>query len=265
MTRDRSVARGWSSGLLLAVACTAGMAGCSSVPGNASSDEVQYEADTLYTPADNGTEIFAGTAVVVDETCDGETGTVTIGGTLTTTGSVDSVEIRASIDGGEQTLVGIIDPQDFEHDGRIKTAQYSVTISLPNGTHTVAICFYQSGSQGRDPKQTCAEPVVVVVDCGSDCKGTGFFGDLVGNPSLCRGNGPPHIPVHVKGDLGDAPALTITGPNAYTHQATMARSGESCVYQYNWDTAGNGGPGQYTFAVSGGGNSYSFTATLHCR
>jgi len=37
------------------------------------------------------------------------------------------------------------------------------------------------------------------------------------------------------------------------------------VYQYNWDTAGNGGAGQYTFTVTGGGNSFTFTATLYCR
>ena len=242
-------------GLVLAVSCAA-LASCTAV---------DVDRDALVDRADQGTEIFAGTAQVIEQTCNGDTGTVTIEGTLTTTGSVDSAEIRATINGGTPTVVGIIEPEDFVHNGRIKTAQYSVTIELPSGTNSVSICFYQSGSQGRDPKQTCAETLVVVVDCSSDCRGTGFFGDLVGNPSLCRGNGPPHIPVHVKGDLGNAPSLSITGPNGYSHQATMQRSGQSCVYQYNWDTAGNGGAGQYTFTVSGGGNSFTFTKTLHCK
>jgi len=256
---------GCRSGLMVAVACAVGMAGCNFSPGarEVGKGSIQQEAGAIIR-TDQGTEIFASMAAVTGQTCNGDTGTVTIQGTLTTTGSVDSAEIRASIDGGAETLLGIIDPEDFVHDGRVKTAAYTVAISLPSGTYSVALCFYQSGSQGREPKQTCAEALVVVVSCSS-CRGTGFFGDLVGNPSLCRGNGPPHIPVHVKGDLGNAPALTITGPYGYTHQATMDRAGQSCVYQYNWDTAGNGGEGQYTFAVSGGGNSYSFNATLRCR
>lgn len=259
-------ASGWRSGLLLAAACAA-MAGCSTGFDGSENDEglVQQESQALAGRTDHGTEIFAGTAEVTGQTCSGDSAEVTIEGTLTTTGSVDSAEIRASINGGTSTVVGTIEPEDFIHDGRVKTAPYSITITLPPGTNTVAICFYQSGSQGREPKQTCAETVVVVVNCSNSCSGVGFFGDLVGNPSLCRGNGPPHIPVHVKGDLGDAPALTISGPNGYVHHAVMNHAGESCVYQYNWDTAGNGGAGQYTFTVTGGGHSFTFVATLHCQ
>jgi hypothetical protein len=250
----------WRSGRWFAVACIA-MAGCTE-PRNPA---VGREGSAVVQRADRGTEIFAGTAEVTGQTCNGGTGSVTIEGTLTTTGSVDSVEITASVNGATATLVGTIEPQDFTHEGRIKWAPYSITIDgLPNGTDTVQVCFDQSGSQGREPKHTCADVVVVVVNC-SVCSGTGFFGDLVGNTNLCQGNGPPHIPVHVKGDLGESPALTITGPNGYSFHAFMNHSGESCVYQYNWDTAGNGGAGDYTFAVSGGGNSYSFTATLRCH
>jgi len=251
-----SEAKAWRSALALAVACVAWMAGCTAL---------ETDGSALVDRSDQGTELFAATAVETGQTCNGDTGTVTIQGTLSTTGSVDSAEIRASIDGAAETLEGIIQPQDFIHDGRLKVAPYTITIDLPSGTHTVEVCFYQSGSGGRPPKSTCAPILTVVVDCSNSCRGTGFFGDLVGNPSLCKGKGPPHIPVHVKGDLGDAPALSISGPNGYTHQATMDRSGQSCVYQYNWDTVGNGGPGQYTFTVSGGGGTYSFTATLHCR
>jgi hypothetical protein len=256
MPTTLSEASRWRSVLGLAVACAVWTAGCTAL---------EVDQSGLIDRTDQGTELFAATAEETGQTCNGDTGTVTIEGTLSTTGSVDSAEIRASIDGAAETLVGVIDPEDFVHDGRLKVAAYSISIDLPSGTHEVSVCFYQSGSQGREPKQTCAETLVVVVDCSNDCRGTGFFGDLVGNPNLCNGNGPPHIPVHVKGDLGNAPALSISGPNGYTHQATMDRSGESCVYQYNWDTEGNGGPGQYTFVVSGGGGTYSFTATLHCR
>lgn len=253
---------GWRTGLVLAVACAA-IAGCSAGLDGLENDgsAVQQGSQAL----NQGTEIFAGTAAVTGQTCSGDSALVTIEGTLTTTGSVDSAEIRATINGGAPTVLGTIEPEDFVHDGREKTAPYSITISLPSGTNSVEICFYQSGSQGRESKQTCAETLVVVVDCANACSGVGFFGDLVGNPNLCQGNGPPHVPVHVKGDLGDAPALTITGPNGYVHNAVMDKSGESCVYQYNWDTAGNGGAGQYTFTVTGGGHSYTFTATLRCR
>jgi len=252
----------WLKSALTFAVAFAAMASCTSVDGL----EVATQSSAVSSSkGNNGTEIFAGTAEVIEQTCNGDTASVTIQGTLTTTGSVDSAEITAIINGGAPAVVGTIDPEDFIHNGREKTAPYSITIDLPEGSNTVSVCFEQSGSQGRESKYTCAETLVVVVDCASDCRGTGFFGDLPGNPSLCRGNGPPHIPVHVKGDLGDAPALTITGPNGYTHSATMNHAGESCVYQYNWDTAGNGGAGQYTFTVTGGGNTYSFTATLHCR
>jgi len=249
----------WRSGRWFAVACAA-MA-CTGSRG----PEVGSEGNALVRRTDRGTEIFAGTAEVTGQSCNNGTGSVTIEGTLTTTGSVDSAEITASVNGGTAAQVGVIEPQDFIHDGRVKWAPYSITIDgLPNGTNTVEICFYQSGSQGREPKQTCADVVVVVVDCSS-CSGVGFFGDLVGNTNLCQGNGPPHIPVHVKGDLGDMPALVITGPNGYSLHTFMRHAGESCVYQYNWDTAGNGGAGEYTFTVTGNGHTYSFTATLRCH
>lgn len=254
-------ASGWSSGRWFVVACAA-MLGCTGV----TSSDLQSKTSALVKRTDQGTDLFAATATVVDQTCNDGTGSVTIDGTLTTTGSVDSAEITASVNGGTATQVGVINPDDFVHDGRVKTASYSITLDgLANGTNTIQVCFVQSGADGRESKQTCADVLVVVVDCSS-CRGTGFFGDLVGNPSLCTGNGPPHIPVHVKGDLGDMPALVITGPNGFSLHAFMNRSGESCVYQYNWDTDGNnGGAGEYTFTVTGGGNTYSFTATLNCN
>ena len=217
---------------------------------------------------DEGT-ILEGTATAGPVTCAGTTGgTVDISGTIHTTGSVDSVQVTAGINGGAASQVLVLGPQDFNHEGRHKYATYSVNLSLPNGTNTVEICFVQSGSQGREPKQVCAAPVTVVVDCApeeNECSGVGFFGDIVGSGNLCNGNGPPNIPVHAKGDLGEAPALTISGPNGFSHSATMRHAGESCVYQYNWDAESNGGAGTYTFTVTGNGHTLSFTAELACQ
>jgi hypothetical protein len=215
---------------------------------------------------DNGTSLSA-TAETTAVTCTSEEeAQVDLAGTVTTTGSVDSVIITAAIDGGAPVQVGIIRPQDFSHDGRIKTAGYAASFDLPNGEHTIQMCFTQSGSQGREPKYTCAAPVTVVVDCAPNvCEGEEPFGNLVGNPSLCTGNGPPHIPVHVRGDFGEAPALTIAGPRGFTHSAAMNHAGESCNYHYNWDADSNGGAGTYTFTVSGNGNTLSFTAELRCQ
>ncbi len=217
---------------------------------------------------DQGTSLSA-TAAVAGTTCnsDGAGAQVDLTGTVSTTGSVDSVVITAAIDGGAPAQVGFLSPQDFVHDGRNKTATYSVSLSVPNGEHTLLMCFTQSGSQGREPKTTCAAPLTVIIDCAPDsvCEDQEPFGNLVGNPSLCTGRGPPHIPVHVRGDFGEEPSLTIAGPSGFTHSAAMNHAGESCNYHYNWDAESNGGAGTYTFTVSGNGHTLSFTAELYCR
>jgi hypothetical protein len=217
---------------------------------------------------DNGTVLTA-TAEVTATTCTSETqAQVSLGGTVSTTGAVDSVVITAAIDGGDRLTLHTLTPQDFTHEGRNKTAPYAVSVSLPNGTHTVELCFTQSGAQGREPKTTCAAPVTVTVDCApdeSECAEARPFGDIVGNPSLCKGNGPPHVPVHVRGDFGEAPTLSIAGPGGFAHTAPLRHAGESCNYHYNWDTDGNhGGTGTYTFTVTGNGQTLTFTAELHC-
>ena len=232
-----------------------------------SQSQQAVKAGTAARGEDNGTSLSA-TAGTTAVTCTSEEGAqVDLAGTVTTTGSVDSVIITASVDGGAPVQMGIIRPQDFSHDGRIKTAGYAASFDLPNGEHTIVMCFTQSGSQGREPKHTCAAPVTVIVDCAPDnvCEGEEPFGNLVGNPSLCTGNGPPHIPVHVRGDFGEAPALTIAGPRGFSHSAAMNHAGESCNYHYNWDADSNGGAGTYTFTVTGNGNTLSFTAELRCQ
>lgn len=216
---------------------------------------------------DNGTSLSA-TAETAALTCTSEEeAQVDITGTVTTTGSVDSVIITASINGGAPAQMGTIRPQDFSHDGRNKTAGYALSLSLPNGEHTIQVCFTQSGSQGREPKATCAELLTVIVDCAPKnvCEREEPFGNLVGNPSLCTGRGPPHIPVHVRGDFGEEPTLTISGPGGFSHSASMNHAGESCNYHYNWKPQPNGGAGTYTFTVSGNGRTLSFSAELSCQ
>jgi len=232
--------------------------------------ELSQRADEVKTAArgtDNGTSLSATAAVTANTCTSEEEAQVDLGGVVTTTGSVDSVIITAAVDGGAPVQMGLIRPQDFAHDGRIKTASYALSLSLPNGEHTVQVCFTQSGSQGREPKATCAAPVTVVVDCAPDnvCEGTEPFGNLVGNPNLCNGNGPPHIPVHVRGDFGESPSLTISGPGGFSHSAVMNHAGESCNYHYNWNTSPHGGAGTYTFTVTGNGQTLSFTAALRCQ
>lgn len=225
-------------------------------------------ASSAQAQGDNGTALSATGTLDSVECTSTEEATVSLSGVLTSTGSVDSAIITASVNGGEPVEMGIINSEDFSRGGRVKTASYAVSLSLPNGTHSVELCFTQSGSQGREPKRACVtvEPVTVACAAENECSGVGFFGNLVGNPSLCTGNGPPHIPVHFRGDLGDSASLLISGPNGYGHSATLSRAGESCNYHYNWLPTDNGGAGSYTFtAVSATGASYSFSANLSCE
>ncbi|HVE86571.1 MAG TPA: hypothetical protein VND93_27125 [Myxococcales bacterium] len=214
---------------------------------------------------DNGTELTA-TASVTSQQCNSDgTATVTISGTVTSTGSRDSVEVYLSIDGGADSLVYVIQPGDFSNDGRIKTASYSITVTLPSGTHTAMLCFVQSGSQGRTPKKYCLPaPLSITVSCNT-CAGTGPFGDIVGNPSLCTGQGDLTIPVHVKGNFGDDPRLIITGPNGFSLTVFMRHAGESCVYHYDWKPGTSAAAGTYTFKVDGNGTTLTFTANLRCN
>lgn len=189
---------------------------------------------------------------------------VHIAGSLVSTGSVAPATITAAVDGGAATTVGTLASESFVHDGRTKTAPYDVTLRLANGEHSVELCFAQPGAGGNAGRQVCTT-VTVTVSCARSCSAARAFGNIVGNPNLCAGNGPPHIPVHVEGGFGAAASLTITGPGGFSHDATLRRAGDSCNYHYNWDSAGNGGAGTYTFTVEGNGNRLTFTAELGCR
>lgn len=185
-------------------------------------------------------------------------------GSVITTGGIGPTTITASIDGGVASTTNTLTARDWVHDGRTKTAAYAFTLQVPNGTHTVTVCVDQPGSDTSPANHTCAT-VEVTVACATACGDAEPFGDIASNPSLCRGNGPPHVPVHVRGDFGDAPSLDITGPGGYAHAAAMRHAGESCNYHYNWDTAGNGGAGTYRFHVAGNGHTLDFTADLRCN
>jgi hypothetical protein len=244
----------------------ASLVGCAGVP----EEQVDTAALAVKPGGDNGTELSA-TAAASEPVCLGEdSASVILEGTLTTTGSVDSAEITVVVDGGAETLVGIIEPDDFEHNGREKSADYSFDLTLSEGSHSVTVCFTQSGAQGREPKRVCAPAVIVVVDCSGSgtCENEGVFGDLVGNPVLCSGGGTPHVPVHLRGDFGEIVAIGINGPEGFSEEGFMNHAGNSCIYQYNWDTrdGNHGGPGSYTFTFVGdNGNFYEFTRDLSCE
>jgi hypothetical protein len=117
---------------------------------------------------DNGTRLSTGTSPGI--VCQNDTtAQVTFSGTLLTTGSVSPVTITATIDGTALASdAGHLAPTDFVHNGRDKSAAYSVTLSLSNGTHTVVLCFTQPGANGRTTKQICTDAVTVAVDCTPD-------------------------------------------------------------------------------------------------
>lgn len=188
---------------------------------------------------------------------------VKISGEITTTGSVAPTTITAAVDGGTATLIGSVTSADFtDRDRRTKVATWSADLTLTNGTHTIVVCVEQPGSMGNPRKTACATVFTVTVACEGYCGTTEAFGDIVHNPSLCTGNGPPHVPVHVRGDFGDDATLVITG-TSYTRTTPIRHAGESCNYQYNWDTTG-APAGSYHFVVTGNSHQYSFDAELHC-
>ncbi len=236
-----------------------GLAGCLGV------EEGPVQVSQSARSTATGAPTLTATALADAPACVDETAAdVRIAGSLTSTGSVAPATITAAIDGAAATAVGALASEAFVHDGRTKAAPYEVTLRLGNGEHSVELCFAQPGARGNPGMQTCTT-VTVTVSCARTCSATRAFGNIVGNPNLCRGNGPPHIPVHVEGDFGSAASLTITGPGGFNLEATARRAGDSCNYHYNWDTAGNGGAGAYTFTVEGNGNRLTFSANLSCR
>lgn len=218
----------------------------------------------------NGTFLMADLAAGKVTCSDHDGGTVPLSATLLTSGAVDSAEVTLSVGGGEPQLIGVIQPQDFEHDGRFKTAHFSGEISLENGEHDLILCFTQSGAKGRESKRTCGA-LTVAVDCGlpDACfeDRLQFFGNVVKSPELCGGRGTPHIPVHFRGAPGSSIELQIDGPDGFGLTLPMRRAGDSCIHHALWDTrdGNHAGLGEYTFtALDDGAELARVERTLRC-
>lgn len=202
---------------------------------------------------DEGTYLMAELVAGEVQCQDAESGSVTLSTTLFTNGSVDSAEVWLSVDDGPAAQIGVIQPQDFVHDGRIKSAPFAGEVSLSNGEHSLTLCFEQSGAKGRTPKRVCGT-VEVSVACAPKavCEEEAvFFGNVPRNPRMCTGVGTPHIPVHLRGVQYADVLLEIDGPKGFGVSMPMRRAGSSCVHHALWDTRGgnHGGPGDYTFSA----------------
>jgi hypothetical protein len=218
------------------------------------------------TSANSGTKLSAASDAASIQCIDSNSAIVDLTTTITSSGAVDSAEIKASIDGGPALTTGWIEPQDFLHAARYKTAVASFSHILSNGNHTVSSCFLQSGADGRLSKQTCAPTSSFAVDCApvDACAGTEVFGNIIGNGNLCSGQA---LPIHLKGSFGDGGTLVIS-KDSFSTTVRIDRAGESCVYQgqYRPNDDGNNGAGVYSFTLLGdNGTSYSFSANLKCR
>lgn len=203
---------------------------------------------------------LSGASVVLDYTVTstGATDAATVTGEITGTVSATN----ASYDSGTIALDGI--PSgcttdgtgwDCSGTGSSKTASGSYTATLPNGTYTFSVTATQSGSASG---KTTTNTENVVVNCTAPptdvCANVSPFGDIVGNPSLHQANGV--IPIHWKGDFGSSATIEITGGtpgSSFSTTVDATQSGESCVYQAVWDprNGNNGGPGTYTFTITG--------------
>jgi len=153
--------------------------------------------------------------------------TATLEGVLTTTGSVDSVEITLSVDAGAPVSAGLIAPESFAHAGRIKTAPYSVPVSLAAGAHTVRVCLRQSGADGRPSKAVCAETTVDVscnVSGCSDGQREGFT-DLATYPDIAGCSSGWTVPGIMIDNPGVAPACAAVGLSIPTFVTTTPACG----------------------------------------
>ncbi|MEZ4410647.1 MAG: hypothetical protein R3A52_29815 [Polyangiales bacterium] len=195
---------------------------------------------------------------------DGASGSVTLAGTVTSSVAPQPTTVWASVDGGAMAAIDVVAPAAFTRSGDLFVAPYAVPVSLYNGAHAVTLCFAQPSVDGEPAQQVCADPVRVTVACDT-CGPPEFFGDLVSNPSLCRGEGAARVPIHLRGDFGPEARLAIVGPNGFRHDAAMRRAGQSCNYQYVWSPAPGMTSGEYLFIATGNGVSARATASLACR
>jgi hypothetical protein len=189
---------------------------------------------------DNGTRLTA-SQVGAARCDDAGNPSVTLSGLVTTTGSVDSVELVASVDGAEDVLVGEIAPQAFIHRGRFKDAPFSVSVPVPAGQHEVTLCFVQSGAQGREEKQACSAPVAIDVTACQPAADGGSGGPGGGGGPTDGGSGPvePQDELPPVSVLGAVPLANGAGWNntdvAVRLTATDDKSG---VKEIHWVLVG---------------------------
>lgn len=205
-------------------------------------------------------------------TCNGDgTATAVIDYLVTSAGGADAAALTYDANGGTKVSLGtiaagnVVDGGGWTFNGRYKTYSGEFSLSgLANGTYDVEVCAVQNGS----PAKGACSTVRVVVNCTSTdtCATTEAFGDVPSNKNLCSANG--NIEVQFRGSFGPTATLVITGPSDsnYSKSVPVARDGDSCNYHYNWDASSdNGGPGTYTFDVTGNSHSLEFGATLSCN
>jgi hypothetical protein len=216
--------------------------------------------------ADNGTYLSAKASAGATQCTAQGVGLATVTGQLTSTAAGAWANVNASVDGAAPQLIDQVESTAWLKDGRTKTFDFNYSFTLPDGTHTIEICFVQPSGQAR---MTACATVTVVVSCTTQARTCTMaaFGETVGNRNMCAGNGTANINIQAKGDFGDNAMVTISGPNAFSLTAPINHSGESCVYHYNWATRDNnhGGPGTYTYTVSGNGQSTTWTAAMFCK
>jgi hypothetical protein len=143
----------------VSVACVAAalcLGGCTAGGGGAAPEDTGRSS--LELKLDNEGTALSGAAVVGP--C--SNGRATVTGTLTTTGSVDSADVTIALVNGPVVNAFTVQPQDFVHDGRIKT--FSIDFLFFSGSYSFEVCATQSGSQGRTQKATC-EVVTFRVSC----------------------------------------------------------------------------------------------------
>jgi hypothetical protein len=128
--------------------------GCTSSPEE--TEQVERPAVSLAK-----SERFAASAAAHTTECVGDTkAIVDVAGTFEVEGSIDAIDIRAKIDGGaSQSNVGVLLPGDFKNGG--KSAAYAVTLAVPNGAHSVSLCFAQLSTG----EENCTSAVAVKAAC----------------------------------------------------------------------------------------------------
>lgn len=147
----------------VAVACLA----CGQAPDGLSANSAGTAGLSL---ANRGTTLSVATSEPTIECSeDGTSADVSLGYTVTSTGSADSADVTGTVDGATTTIGTIASgAQGWTIDGRIKTAAGEVSYTLANGEHTISICATQSGGNGRASKTGCSDTITVVVDCDDD-------------------------------------------------------------------------------------------------